>query len=456
MSDINIGMLFVFLIIFVIFYLLFKLIGGGATDIWTIKKDMEREPKEKKIIFNEDTVLIGDKKSKNFSLPAKMSHVFICGTTGSGKTVAISNFIKCAIDNEYPLLLVDGKGDEGNDSILEIVKMMKKDRKLYVINMNDPKNSDKYNPFKDTKPTIIKDMLISLTVWSEEHYKLNTERYLQRVISAMEMCEIPFSFETIIHYLTGDNFLVLSSKLVKENTITKEKHIENADLVKSTKTIIEGAIARFATIFENEIGDLFSSEGIDIFSALKEKAIILFILNPLIYPELSTLFGKLTIIDSKKAVAKLYKEKLGRTFFIFDEINVYASKQFLDLVNKSRSADVTSILACQSLSDLDANESADFKEQVIENTNTHIVLRQNSNKNATEWADIIGTRETVNVTYQLSNENGVVSDTGKGSATKGRKYIMHPDDIKNLPMGNAFVVSKDYKIKKKLKINKPF
>ena len=52
---------------------------------------------------------------------------------------------------------------------------------------------------------------------------------------------------------------------------------------------------------KGEIGRIFTSDGIDIARALQEKAIILFILNPLTYPELSPAFGRLVLIDSKKA-----------------------------------------------------------------------------------------------------------------------------------------------------------
>lgn len=92
------------------------------------------------------------------------------------------------------------------------------------------------------------------------------------------------------------------------------------------------------------IGGNFSDTGIDIATALKEKAIILFILNPLIYPEISPAFGRLVLIDSKKAISQRFQND-NRTFFLFDEINVYASKTLIDLVNKSRSANVTCVLA---------------------------------------------------------------------------------------------------------------
>ena len=76
---------------------------------------------------------------------------------------------------------------------------------------------------------------------------------------------------------------------------------------------------------------------------------------------MSPLFGRLVLTDGKKATSKLFGPD-RRTFFIFDEINVYASSALLDLVNKSRSANVTCISATQSLSDLDfADDIKNFR-----------------------------------------------------------------------------------------------
>ena len=383
-------------------------------------------------------------------------HFFICGTTGSGKTIALSNYIKSAIDKNYPLLIIDGKGDINRGSILEITKKLNENKKkLYVINLNNPKESHKYNPFQNTSATIAKDMLINMTEWSEEHYKLNTERYLQRLLINMEKAEIPFSFKTILDNIPASKFLALSTNLMKDKVISKEEHITNAEIAKNSAQIAENATARFSTIYESELGQIFNEDGVDIYTALYENAIILFILNPLIFPELSPMVGRLVLIDSKKAVSKLFTEQTGRTFFIFDEINVYASKSFLDLINKSRSASVTCISATQSLADLDACVSVEFKEQVIENCNNYIVLRQNSAKNAEQWSNILGTKSTMEVTYQLKQQGFNTSETGFGSAKRVKEYYYHPDEIKTLKTGKGIYLSKDTGYHCKVNINNP-
>jgi len=414
--------------------------------------------KNRRPIKIQDGTLIGHAGRRPTYIPDDAKHAFICGTTGSGKTVALSNFIKRAMEKDYPLHVIDGKGDIGEGSILDIVNTLNQEykRKVYVINLSDPANSDKYNPFKNTSPTMAKDMIINMTNWSEEHYKLNAERYIQRLLYLLELSNVQFSFKKIIKYIPVEKFNELSRILLEKELITKDDHIENIEIGKTSGKIAQSSMARFSTIAEGELGNILSDDGIDITGAIQERAIILFILNPLVYPEQSPAFGRLVLIDSKKAIGNLFNSKIERTFFIMDEINVYASPVLIDLVNKSRSAGVTCILSTQSLSDLDYACGDAFKEQVVENCNNYVLLRQNSGVNAEHWGNILGTRATMEVTYQLQQKGLDTSATGFGSVRGVREYLYHPEDIKTLQTGQGIFLSRDINISNKIKINKPF
>lgn len=404
-----------------------------------------------------NSTLLGYKGRKPVFSPDNAKHIFVCGTTGSGKTVALSNYIQNCMKKDFPMLIIDGKGDTGKGSILDVLTQLNKQyhKKIYCINLTNPSFSDTYNPFYNTSPTVAKDMLINMTDWSEEHYKVNAERYLQRLILLMNKADIKLSFRTIVKHMELEKFSALSMQLVKEKIISKEKHLENLEIAKTSGKIAENSIARFSTVAESELGEIFSDTGIDITTALQEKAIIFFILNPLIYPEISPAFGRLVLIDSKKAISQRFQNN-NRTFFLFDEINVYASKTLIDIVNKSRSANVTCVLATQSLSDLASAEDENFTQQIIENCNNYLVLRQNSAVNAENWANILGTRQTMDVTYQLQQNGFDVTQTGLGSARNVREFLYHPDEIKQLQTGNGVFLSRDEYFHSKLHINKPF
>ena len=457
MLGIDIAGVIVIAIIAGIFLGLYKLIQSFIfkNDVFDYKRDYKKAV-NKPVYKNEKQlrqgVYIGTSTNKkSVFIPSDAKHVFVCGTTGSGKTVALSNFIKAGAEFDYPMLIIDGKGDTDKGSLLDIVQTFCCERKIYVINFNEPEKSDRYNPFINTNTDVIKDMLINMTNWSEEHYKYNTERYLQRLLKLLAMEGIELSLDSLTQYLPIDKFNKLSKDLSMKGLISKEERIEDSELAKTSGSIAESAAARFATIKESNLGQVFDGSGIDIYTALEENAVILFILNPLLYPEMSPLIGNLIIIDSKKAVSKFFEHKKKRIFYILDEINVYASTSLLDLVNKSRSANITCVLATQSLSDLDT-VSEQFKEQIIENCNNYIALRQNSSVNAEHWASVFGTRETMQATYQIKEGES----TELGSLRKTREFIYHPDDIKLLKAGTAIFLSRDNMKHTKVNINKPF
>ena len=423
-------------------------------------KQMRKSMKKSKPIKQNEPpkgTIIGFDGRRAICIPDNAKHVFVCGTTGSGKTVALSNFIKNAIENDLPALIVDGKGDIGNGSLLDIVQKLNQNRKkVYTINLSEPETSDKYNPFLNASSAMATDMLINMTEWSEEHYKLNAERYIQRILQLLELAKIPLSFGKIITCMKPTKFTDMSNYLLKMELISKEEHVDNLELLKTSGKIAQSSVARFSTIAESEAGKILSDNGINIAQALKENAIILFILNPMLFPELSPAFGRLALIDSKIAIGELYRNRVPRTFFIMDEISSYATTALTDLVNKSRSANVTCVLATQSLSDLDFAVNEAYKEQIIENCNNYIILRQNSGVNADYWANVIGTRATLETTHQLQQTGLITAETGYGSVRRVREYLYHPDDIKVLQTGKGVFLSRDTNIHCRVNIYKPF
>lgn len=237
LSNLN-DFLYVAIILCILFligsFLLLHYLSSKNNPIKSYSKQMkEIIRKELSIAMPNDTskTLIGYSGKKPVYAYDEARHYCVCGTTGSGKTIALSNFVKQANDMNYPLLIIDGKGDTDSGSLLAITKIFN-NRKLYIINLNDPENSDKYNPFKNTNPTVCKDMLINLTEWSEEHYKLSNERYLLKVIRLLNLLEIPLSFKTIINSIETANFTALSLKAQKAELIHQRGAFEQCGACK--------------------------------------------------------------------------------------------------------------------------------------------------------------------------------------------------------------------------------
>jgi conjugal transfer pilus assembly protein TraD len=147
--------------------------------------------------------------------------------------------------------------------------------------------------------------------------------------------------------------------------------------------------------------------------------------------------GKLVINDIKAVVER---HKSNREIFtVFDEFSVFAGEQVLNLVNMGRGKGVHAIFGTQGLADL-ARVDEGFKSQVLNCVNTVICHRLNDQESAEAVSGWIGTRNAFTVTSQLSVMQG---DTGMGTVKQNRKFIVHPDEIKQeLRVGEAFYASK--------------
>ena len=455
-----------------IFYLHRKEEKKGKTKT-DIKKETKHESKMKKYLekidllpHDEKTTTIGAdyENVKTVKINDDAKHIFIAGTTGAGKTVAISNFIESAMQKNNPVFAIDGKGDLGNGSLLDYMQSLseKNNRKLYVINFVEPTLSDYYNPFKNAGMTEAKDMLIGMTEWSEPHYKINTERYLQLLIKILNIKKIRLDLNTIIKY-TPTQFQNLIEEMKNNNELGIDEFTKISDIIEHSADIINSAMARFATTAESEAGEIFTNDGIDIYTAMEEKANILMILDPLGKPEFSKQVGILAMLDAKKAVSKIFKDKklfpdmdIPRKYFILDEFNVYASDIAINLLNKSRTANVTCIPAVQSLSDLDKAGGKALRNQVIENCNNYLIMRQNSYDSSAEWEKVIGQEEVTNFTYSVEEKKSLfghsILNTGNASKHTAMESKYTYSDIQNLENSQAILISKDQKIDKKIKV----
>lgn len=426
-------------------------------------KEEKKELKVKKALEklkkydNESTIIGVDYDNlEGIKVHDNTGHILIGGTTGAGKTVTISNFIENCIKKDYPVLAVDGKGDTKERSLLHYMQDLsrKYNKKLYVINFVNPEYSDFYNPFKNAGLTEAKDMLISMNEWTEPHYKINTERYLQQLIKVLKLANITLDLNTIIKY-SPSQFKLLIEELKDNKVLEIEEYIKINDIIENSDSIINSAMARFATTAESEAGEIFNNKGIDILTAMQEKANILIILDSLGKPEMSKQVGRLAVLDAKKAVSKMFGDNT-RKFFIFDEFNVYISDIAIDLLNKSRSANVTCIPAFQSLSDIDKAGGIPLRNQLIENCNNYIVMRQNSPDSSNIWEKVIGQEETTNYTYSMKETNGILNNknktTGTGSMSKIMKSKYDSSKIQALRKLQCIFLSKDQRITKKVKV----
>lgn len=313
-------------------------------------------------------------KAKGQIEVTQKGHVFIGGTTGSGKTANIMHYIKEAFETDKFIAVIDGKGDMKEYSLYEAVKQLceKHNRPLYIINQSDIGETTAYNPFRNGTPTQIKDMLLSMSEWSEEYYKTQAERYWQCMAGVLTELNIPISFKQLILYSDRLEF----GKLIKD----RMSEIP-ADLYKIAVALVKGdegknassASARFSVIAEGDGSQMFSDDGFNMEQAYLNNGVVLVLLNDFAYSEFSKSMGHLVIEDMKNLISRINSKSIPSKdiLYVFDEISVYINSQIIGLFNRGRSAEVKVVAGTQSISDIDFVSEA-LRKRVLECCNNYI------------------------------------------------------------------------------------
>src|SRR5260370_1188807 len=95
---------------------------------------------------------------------------------------------------------------------------------------------------------------------------------------------------------------------------------------------------------------------------------------------------------------------------------------------------MASVLASHGLADLE-RISAVVVKQIVQNTGTHVVLRQSSAEDAEAWARILGREQREELSRWLDDGR----DVGSGSAHWVRDFRVPPEDLIQLGPGDALV-----------------
>jgi len=374
-------------------------------------------------------------------------HTLAIGTTGCGKTTALTNIVKSAIERSIPLVYVDGKGDL---ELLENIRRLadKHKRSFYAFSMVG--ESMHYNPIHFGSYTSKKDRIIELRTWSEDHYRKIAEGYLQTVFRILNQYDIHVDLKGLSHYLEPATLY----QLAREH---EDQDLANiASKLEERAKDVTSLIAEIANIVDSEIGHLFDcahGKVLQLYDAINNAGVIYFCLTPLAFPAYAETLGKLIINDLKSIIASRLQERVkSKLFTIFDEFSIFAGDQIINLINQGRGAGIHAVLATQSLSDISKKGGDALLGQVLNNTNNYIIMRQNHHNDAEMLANVIGTKEDFQITSQVSAYD---AQSSSGSIRKTKSFIIHPDEIKRLMLGEAIWVNKQSFNIQKAKIKCP-
>jgi len=367
------------------------------------------------------------------------THTLVVGTTGSGKTVTVLNLVESFIKRGLPVLYVDGKGDRAlGERIVAYAQAEGQGGHLFAM----VGQSCHYNPLASGSYTSKKDRLIELREWSEPHYRKLAEGYLQMVFKVLGACGITANLCDVAGYLARAQLAKLVRDTVAAGRIddaTGKALMAEIEEQAAAEKHVEGVAAEVRNLAKSELGSLFAGDGLVIGEALRNNQVVYMGLNPLQFPALATILGRLIVNDFKATLDPSHATKM---LVVFDEFGVFAGDQVLNVINQGRSAGICAVLTVQSVSDIGRaiEKNADhFIEQVFSNCNNYLIHRVNSASNAEQLAAVIGTHAS----HQLTAQIGSDGPTGVGSVRQTREFIIHPDKIKGLRTGEAIYLDRN-------------
>ena len=163
------------------------------------------------------------------------------------------------------------------------------------------------------------------------------------------------------------------------------------------------------------------------------------------YGDISRRIGRIILQDLKVLSNQI---QAGQREFDYDfcacfvdEFGSFASSDFADFLKMARSSRIGIHLFCQGLADLKAVTS-EFKDQIIGNTSSKIIFRQDVPEDAEAWSSIAGTFSSKKKTYQISGLESDEEMTGMGSVREVKEMQVEFDVFKKLSVGQAVLIDK--------------
>jgi type IV secretory pathway TraG/TraD family ATPase VirD4 len=379
----------------------------------------------------------------------RLMHTEVVGSTGTGKTESVLlPLLAQDLAHRKGAIIIDGKGDlELLDRIQYIILKQKRERDFYFFSLAHPQKSHTYNPLLRGNATELKDKIVGSMPWSEEFYRRMAEQACLTLLNVLVAQGEKVKFEDLHDYLTS---LEALSNLVKR---TKDEG-HKSDLgkmvnqFKNNPKFLSGLMADLFLTARSEFSHLVNVDDpeIDLLDVYQKNHIVYFQLNLQGYGDTAKRMGRMILQDIRtvSSFIQSHLREFKRHFFpvFVDDASSFLDLNFIDFLNKARASGFAITLLHQSLGDLLIRRDFAFQQQVIENTNIKIIMRQDDPQSIEKLTRIGGTRKTMISTYQTEDRFLGKGFTGVGSIREGQTFRVDPDLIRSLRRGEAIVIWK--------------
>ena len=418
----------------------------GEPNLLEMRKERLRSDKKKSYLGR--SYYTG--KSVYLTNDQRLTHMQVVGSTGTGKTESVLlPLLAHDIASGKGAVVIDGKGDlELRDRIYSIVKDTNRVHDFLFFSLAHPKDSNTYNPLLRGNATELKDKIVGSMAWSEEFYRRMAEQAAFTILSALKIKSKIIKFEDLHNCLTNYTALSNLSASLKDQGVKSDLDRMIARFKDNTK-FLSGLIADLYLTSRGEFGSLVNVDvpDIDLLEAYENNKIVYFQLNLQGYGDTAKRMGRIILQDIKTVSSHIQAHLIERKRHFFpvfvDDASSFLELNFIDFLNKARAAQFGVTLLHQSLGDLVIRRDFSFQQQVIENTNIKVILRQDDPQSVEKFTKIAGTKKTLISTYQTEEKILGKGFTGTGSIREGQTFRVEPDLIRALKRGEAVVIWKN-------------
>lgn len=398
---------------------------------------------------------------------ALRTHGVVIGPTGVGKTQALERLVHgftaapAARALRLPAVVIDMKADPGLANTLRSLAQTTGRGFHHVTATTASPNT--YNPLAgltaDEAADALYEVLFAADTSANMHYATLSRRLLQqatRVLAdldahgvrkpgggAWRMC-----LADVTALLSIDELRKAAPYVGPSVAQSLMRYLNDLDASKSTADV--GDVRdRMAVITDTAVGRVLDATGFRLEDAIRAGDITVFSLDAAGSPATARAIGTLAVQDLSASFGRLARDGWGKNHMcltVLDEFSALGTPRVADLYARARSAGGAVLLATQDLdADLEA-VSAQFAASVRTNANMWLVLRQTRGEAADAIARDIGSRLAWKETLQIEDDwdalGGMHAASGVGSLREVDEFILHPNEIKSLPQGGAYLVVK--------------
>lgn len=395
------------------------------------------------------------KKPVCLKLKSRAQHLIVSGATGQGKTTLLKTLLNYSLKHNHPVIIIDPKGEKAD--VLEMSKRAElygREKDFHLFSLSFPEESVAYNPLENGTSEQIKARLIDGLRFEHEYFKAQASLWLGAVLYALEALGETITFSRLRELIANTAKLRELQKSV--NRIKKHKHksrlvagINSTFQIKASD--LAGVFSQISSIDSAVFTDIISPKGaknkkkLSLSDVLENKQIAYFQMNVNGYGDISRRIGRIILQDLKVLSNQIQagQRKFDYDFCacFVDEFGSFASSDFADFLKMARSSRIGIHLFCQGLADLKAVTS-EFKEQIIGNTSSKIIFRQDVPEDAEAWSLMAGTFSSRKKTYQVSGVESHEEMTGMGSVRDVKEMQVEFDVFKKLSVGQAVLIDK--------------